>query len=316
MPLDPGIAATLEQMAASGAPPVSASDVSTARAVVRSISFGGTGEPSHEPAVAAVRSDTIAGSIPIRVYTPDAALPVPTIVFFHGGGFVVGDLDTHDSIARRLCNDVGAVVVSVDYRLAPEHPFPAGVDDADAALRWVVGHLGDYGNDPTRVAVAGDSAGANLAAVAAQLATADGIVLAAQLLAYPTTDPGVTYASMTENADGYFLTRADMEWFFAHYLGVELDDPRVADLAADPRVAPLQAVSLAGLPPAVVATAEFDPLRDEGDAYAAALTAAGVRVEHRQFPGMIHGFWGMGATSAGAEEATRWINGTLKTTLG
>ncbi len=315
MPLDPGIAATLQQMAASGAPPVSASDVPTARAVLRGISFGGAAEPSGDPAVGAVRSETIAGSIPVRVYSPDAPLPVPTVVFFHGGGFVIGDLDTHDAIARRLCVDVAAVVVSVDYRLAPEHPFPAGIEDADSAVRWVVEHIGDFGNDATRVAVAGDSAGANLAAVAAQLATADGIPLAAQLLVYPNTDPGGDYPSTTANAEGYFLSRADMEWFFGHYLGVELDDPRVEELVLDPRVAPLRRASLAGLPPAIVATGEFDPLRDEGDAYAAALAAAGVHVEHRQFAGMVHGFWGMGATSAAAEDAARWINGTLKKLL-
>ncbi|HEY4153412.1 MAG TPA: alpha/beta hydrolase [Pseudolysinimonas sp.] len=315
MPLDPGIAESLKQMAASGAPPASQSDVPTARAVLRGVAFGGAAGPSGQPAVGSVRSETIAGSIPVRIYSPDAPLPVPTIVFFHGGGFVIGDLDTHDAIARRLCNDVGAVVVSVDYRLAPEHPFPAGIDDADVSVRWVVAHVDEFGGDPTRVAVAGDSAGANLAAVAAQLATADGIRLAAQLLVYPPTDPGGDYASNTENADGYFLTRADMEWFFAHYLGLDLDDPRVPELAADPRVAPLRASSLAGLPPAILVTGEFDPLRDEGDAYAAALAAAGVLVEHRQFAGLVHGFWGMGAVSGAAEEAAVWINSSMKRLL-
>jgi acetyl esterase len=302
-------------MAASGAPPASQSDVATARAVLRGVAFGGAAGPSGQPAVGAVRSETIAGSVPVRVYSPDAPLPVPTIVFFHGGGFVMGDLDTHDAIARRLCNDVSAVVVSVDYRLAPEHPFPAGVDDANAAVHWVAAHVTDFGGDPARVAVAGDSAGANLAAVAAQLATADGIPLAAQLLVYPPTDAGGEYASITENADGYFLTRADMEWFFAHYLGMDLDDPRATELAVNPLVAPLRAPSLAGLPPAIVATGEFDPLRDEGDAYAAALAAAGVPVEHRQFAGLIHGFWGMGAVSAAAEEAAVWINSSMKRLL-
>lgn len=319
MPLDLGIAATLQQLAASGAPAISAGDAPTARAVMRGMSFGGATGPSGEPAVGAVRSETIAGSIPVRVYSPESRVPTPTptptIVYFHGGGFVIGDLDTSDSLARRLCNDVEAVVVSVDYRLAPEHPFPAAVEDAEAAVRWVVAHVSEYGDDPARVAVAGDSAGANLAAVAAQLVTPDGIHLAAQVLAYPPTDPGGTYPSTTENADGYFLTRADMEWFFARYLGMDLDDPRVAELSADPRVAPLRAASLIGLPPAIVATGEFDPLRDEGDAYAAALAAAAVPVEHRQFAGLIHGFWGMGATSAGAEAATVWIEETLKRLL-
>ena len=315
MPLDPGIATILQQMSTSGVPAVSSGDVPTARAVLRSMSLGASGTPPGEPAVGGVRSDTIAGSIPVRVYSPDAALGVPTIVFFHGGGFVIGDLDTHDSIARRLCHDVGAVVVSVGYRLAPEHPFPAGVEDADAAVRWVASHIADFGGDPARIAVAGDSAGANLAAVAAQSAAAAGIRLAAQLLAYPTTDPGGDYPSTSENADGYFLTRADMSWFFSHYIGIDLQDTRVRELETDPRVAPMRAASLAGLAPAIVATAEFDPLRDDGNAYAAALAAAGVPVEHRQFPGLIHGFWDMGAASEGAEQAARWINGTLKTLL-
>ena len=315
MPLDPGIAASLQAMAEQGLPPVSASDVPTARAVLRQIAIGGGDSAAAFP-VDSVRSEVIAGSIPVRVYTPQHAEPIPTIVLYHGGGFVIGDLDTHDATSRRLSIDVGAVVVSVDYRLAPEHPFPAAVEDADAAFRWVVAHIADYGNDPARVAVAGDSAGANLAAVVAQLATADGIPIAAQLLAYPPTDSGGEYASISENADGYFLTRADMEWFFTRYLGVPLDDQRARELTADPRVSPLKAASLVGLPPAIVATAEFDPLRDEGDAYAAALASAGVRVEHRQFPGLIHGFWGMGATSAGAEAATVWISSTLKELLG
>lgn len=315
MPLDPGIAATLQQLAASGAPAISAGDAPTARAMMRGMAFGGAAGPSGEPEVGAARSETIAGSIPVRVYSPDAPFPVPSIVYFHGGGFVVGDLDTCDSLARRLCNDVGAVVVSVDYRLAPEHPFPAAVEDAEASVRWVVAHVSDYGGDPARVAVAGDSAGANLAATAAQLVTADGIQLAAQLLAYPPTDPGGDYPSTAENAEGYFLTRADMGWFFARYLGMDLDDPRVAQLSADPRVAPLRAPSLTGLPPTIVVTGEFDPLRDEGNAYAAALAAAGVHVEHRQFAGLIHGFWGMGATSAGAEAATVWLENALKRLL-
>lgn len=315
MPLDPGIAASLQAMAASGAPAVSASDVPTARAVLRQIAFGGQPGPSGQPEVAHVRAEVVAGSIPVRVYAPDHATAIPTIVLYHGGGFVIGDLDTHDATARRLSNDVGAVVVSVDYRLAPEHPFPAGLEDADAAFRWVVAHIADYGGDAARVAVAGDSAGANLAAVVAQLATADGIPIAAQLLAYPPTDSSRDWDSVAENAEGYFLTRADMEWFFGRYLGVPLDDPRAAELTTDPRVSPLRAPSLTGLPPAIVVTAEFDPLRDEGDAYADALAAAGVPVAHRQFPGLIHGFWGMGATSAGAEAATVWLTDELRTLL-
>lgn len=314
-PLDPGIAVALQQMAAAGVPHLSAVDVATARTIVAQGAI--SGEAANQLIrVAEVRSETIAGSIPVRVYSPSSATPVPTIVVFHGGGFVTGTLDSHDLVARRLSVDVGAVVVSVDYRLAPEHPFPAAVDDAEAAVRWVIAHLAEYGNDPSRVAVSGDSAGANLATVAAQLLAADGIQLAAQQLVYPTTDAVGEYASADAYADGYFLRRADMNWFAEHYLGVSADDPRALELAADPRFSPLRVASLAGQPPAVIATAEFDPLRDQGDAYAAALSAAGVHVEHRQFTGLIHGFLGMSAISAGAEAATVWLNSTLKQLLG
>jgi acetyl esterase len=219
-------------------------------------------------------------------------------------------------VCRLLCRDVGAVVVSVDYRLGPEHVFPAAVEDTYAALRWVAGHIDEYGGDPARVAVAGDSAGANLAAVCAQLARADGVRLAAQLLVYPPVDLLGDYPSRVENASGYFLSYADMQWFAEHYIGMSEDDPRVAGLARDPRVSPLLADSLEGLPPAVVATAEFDPLRDEGNAYAAALEKAGVRVEHREFAGLIHGFYGMEAFSPAVAEATAWVNAQLKELLG
>jgi acetyl esterase len=275
--------------------------------------------PKAEVASAA---DATVGGVPARVYRPTAAGAVPTIVYFHGGGFVIGDIETHDGICRLLCHDVSAVVVSVDYRLAPEHPFPAAVDDCYAALTAVAKEIGEYGGDAARLAVGGDSAGGNLAAVCSQLAHADGLDLVAQLLVYPAVDLlGENYQSRIDNGTGYFLTYADMSWFAGHYLGVAglvepVTDPELLARAADPRLSPLLAESLADLPPAVVATAEFDPLRDEGNAYADALAAAGVRVEHCQFAGLIHGFYGLESVSPAIAEATTWINDRFKDLIG
>jgi len=315
MPVDPNIAGLLQLIANSGLPPVAEGTVAQARAGLRTLMVDFR-DASTLPAVASVTDTTIAGSIPARVYRPEGDDPRPTIVYFHGGGFVIGDLDTHEGVCRLLANDVGAVVVSVDYRLAPEHRFPAAVEDAEAAVRWVVEHVAEYGDDAARIAVGGDSAGGNLAAVAAQLAHAAGIELAAQLLIYPAVDMLGDYPSRIENAEGYFLTLSDMHWFGEQYSGLKYDDPAAAELDRDPRMSPLRAQSLAGLPPAVVATAEFDPLRDEGDAYAEALAAAGVKVEHQQFPSLIHGFYGLELLSPAAADAMAWCNAKLKDLLG
>jgi acetyl esterase len=229
---------------------------------------------------------------------------------------VIGDLDTADPVCRLLCRDVGAVVVSVDYRRAPEDRFPAAVDDSWAAVQWVAAHIEDYGADATRVGVAGDSAGANLATVCAQQAAAAGIPLAAQLLVYPPVDLLGEYPSRTDPANGGLMTLADMRWAAELYLGMSEDDPRAAELARDPRLSPLLAPSLADLAPAVVVTAEFDPLRDEGNAYARALEKAGVRVEHREFAGLVHGFYGLDMFSAAVVEAMTWSNERFKELLG
>jgi acetyl esterase len=232
-----------------------------------------------------------AGDLAARVYRPEGEGPFPTVVFFHGGGFVIGDLDTHDNLARTLCRRTTSVVVSVAYRLAPEFPFPHAVDDCVAATRWIQAHLEAYGG-AARLAVAGDSAGGNLAAVVTQQVPG----LFAQLLIYPTTDgENGDHPSREENGSGYFLDVPTMEWFMHHY-GPQ--DPE------DPRLAPLQRRELDDLPPAVVVTAELDPLRDEGEAYAAALEKAGVPVEQHRYDGMIHGFMDMGAYSAAALAAT------------
>jgi acetyl esterase len=236
-----------------------------------------------------------AGEIPIRVYTPAGDGPKPVIMYFHGGGWVIGDLDVCDNPVRRIANRTGAVVVSVDYRLAPEHTYPAAFDDCYAATAWVSEHAAELGGDPARIATCGDSAGGNLAAAVA-IAARDrqGPPLAAQLLIYPVTDFNFTTGSYEENGDGYLLTKGSMQWFWAHYLGAQ-------ELGKDPFACPARADNLVGLPPTFIATAEFDPLRDEGEAYAATLRAAGVHVTAKRYDGMLHGFaWTLGATPSGA----------------
>ncbi len=228
-----------------------------------------------------------AGEIPLRIYRPEGDEPKPAIVYYHGGGWVIGGLDTHDGACRAFADAVDATVVSVDYRLAPEHPYPAAVEDACAALEWVSGQAAELGIDAKRIAVAGDSAGGNLAAVVAQVARdSGGPAVRFQLLVYPVTDYEFDSPSMNDNAEGYFLTRTAMRWFYGHYL----NDPSEG---ADPRVSPLRASDLAGLAPAYVITAEFDPLRDQGVAYATALAAAGTPVAARTYDGMFHGFLSM-----------------------
>jgi acetyl esterase len=230
----------------------------------------------------------------------------PLIVYFHGGGWVVGGLDTHEGLCRFLATHSGAAVLSVDYRLAPEHPFPAAVDDALAAFRWAASAAGELGADPARIAVAGDSAGGNLAAAVSLLARdLDGPKPALQALIYPVTDAVGGQRSRDLFARGFLLTRADMDWFEAHYL----PDPSTS---ADPRVSMLRAEDLAGLPPAYVATAGFDPLRDEGEAYAERMRAAGNRVALRRHPGLIHGFANMTAISRTARAAMLELSGALQ----
>lgn len=248
-----------------------------------------------------------AGPLAGRVYRVGST-PSPTVVFFHGGGWVAGDLDTHDRQARFLAIETGAVVISVDYRRPPETRFPGAFEDAFAAARDVFDRIAEFGGDVKRLGVAGDSAGGNLAAVTAIACRDAGIGLAGQFLVYPATDAVGNYAdttenarfpSRTENAEGYFLSRAVMEWFAGHYLA----DPGHAQ---DWRVSPLRAKSLAGVAPAVVTTAWFDPLRDEGAAYARALEAAGVPVRHHKGAGLIHGYFSMGEASETARlEAQR-----------
>ena len=256
-------------------------------------------DPASVPEVASVTALRVPGGdgeLDARVYRPRTGA-LPTVVFLHGGGWVIGDLDTHDLTARTIATLCDAVVISVDYRLAPEHPYPAAVEDALAATRWAAQHASDeslLGGDG-RLGVAGDSAGDNLATVTAQVLRDEGIPLVGQLLIYPGTDLLADVPSRTENAEGYFLDQATMTWFAAHYLGdtTDLMHPRLSPIHGD----------LAGVAPAVVVTAQFDPLRDEGMAYAAALAEAGVPVRSKVFAGMIHGFVDMGRHSPAAQQA-------------
>jgi len=249
------------------------------------------------------------GAVPLRLYRPQAPGRRPALLYFHGGGHVIGSLDSHDAIARNLCAGAEAVVVSVDYRMGPEHRFPAAVEDSWAALTWLAGAAGSLGVDPDRLAVGGDSAGANLAAVVAlQARDAGGPRLRLQSLVYPIADYGLTGDSYDRYAQGYgVLTRAAMQWFQRHYLA-RPDD------AADWRASPIKA-NLAGVAPAVIVTAECDVLHDEGVAYAAALAQAGVAVEHRDFAGMIHGFFGMAPMIDDAVAAQNYVSAALKRAL-
>ena len=228
----------------------------------------------------------------------------PVLLFFHGGGWVVGTLDSYDAVCRDLSAGAMCDVISVDYRLAPEHPAPAAVVDCMAVTEWVLEHGREIGVDPNRVAVGGDSAGGNLAALVA-LEAADRLVH--QLLSYPAVDLTFSSPSVKENSEGYLLTEATMRWFIGHYLdgtGIAPDDPSVSPSHAD-------SARLARSAPASVITAGFDPLRDEGNAYAAALTAAGVTTELRQYPGQIHGFIGLRTVLSDAADALEWSAGQL-----
>jgi acetyl esterase/lipase len=306
MALHPEMQTLLQALAEMNLPPLFSGPAPEARARLREVVLGGL-DPDTLTPVAAIDNATVpgpGGDIPVRIYRPDGSGPVPTVVFFHGGGWVIGDLDTHDEPARRICRDVGAVVVNVDYRMAPETPFPAPFDDCVAATRYVAEHIGDFGGDPARLAVAGDSAGGNLAAAVAVDCRDRGLPLAAQLLIYPACDLAREYPSYEENAEGYFLTRADTREAIAAYTEGTGD-------RTDPRISPLYTPDLAGLAPAVIAVAEHDPIRDDGVAYAEALERAGTPVVLRRSDGLIHGFIGFTAASPAADAAMGMLTADL-----
>jgi len=281
MPVDPQVQQILDESA--GRPPPQTLTPDEARIEMR-----GAVESIPRPDVVASAVDReipgVAGDLPVRVYTPRGDGPFPVTAFFHGGGWVIGDLETHDNMCRLLCEATRSVIVSVHYRRAPEHKFPAAADDCFAATVWTAENAEELGGDPSKLIVGGDSAGGNLATVVALQAREKGHPhVAFQLLIYPVIDCDFNTPSYLENATGYGLTREAMQWFFRHYVANEAE-------ATQPYVSPLRASNLAGLPPAYVLTAEYDPLRDEGEAYARRLEEAGVPVTLERFPGMHHGF--------------------------
>ncbi len=274
----------LDALAALELPPLHEMDAATQRAIFDARNP----DAPPPPEVASVDDLSIpgpGGDIGLRIYRPSTNDGLPVLVYAHGGGWVIGSLDSHDSVCRAWANAASAVVVSVDYRLAPENPYPAPFDDCVAALQWAHANAAQFGGDPSRMAVAGDSAGGNLAAALALWARDnDGPALAAQVLTYPVTNIAAPDTpSFAANAEGYLLTAAWMNWFNDQYV------PEAAD-RADPYVSPAMAESHAGLPPALVFTAEYDPLRDDGAGYAKTLGDAGVMVEYVNYEGQVHGF--------------------------
>ncbi len=291
MALDPDCVRVHDLYRLAGRPPLQTLSPPEAREAMKAARAVFQPDP---PVVSSVRDLTCpgpAGAIPLRYYRPASAAAttkLPVLVFYHGGGWVIGDLETHDTLCRELANGSGAAVIAVDYRLAPEHRFPAAVEDSFAATKWVAEHGAELVLDTSRLAVGGDSAGGNLAAVVALMARdANGPAIKHQLLIYPATDASQTQVSHTENADVLPLTKPVMDWFWTHYLDGK-------DGTADWRASPLVAGSLINLPPAHVITAGYDVLRDEGLDYADKLESAGASVTRKHYPGQIHGFITMG----------------------
>jgi acetyl esterase len=300
MPINPQVQALLDEFEKQGLPPFEQMGVTQARVVA--LDFRGLQGEAED--IAEVRDILVpgpAGQLPVRVYHPSPGKTLPLVIYFHGGGWVIGDLEIVDRPCRALANASQCVVASVNYRLSPETKFPGPVEDCYAATRWLAENTQAIGADSRFVAVAGDSAGGNLAAAVSLMARdRGGPAIAYQLLIYPVTAPaqGTQFASYRDNAEGYLLTRASMEWFWDHYL-TSSDDGK------NPYASPLLASDLSGLPPAMVITAEFDPLRDEGLAYAQRLRDAGVSVKSSHYDGMIHGFfWMAGALDRGRELMT------------
>ncbi len=311
MPLDPRAKRFLDTLAAMNPPSVlSLTAGERRRGLEQLLGFSGP-----LATVGAIRELSVAlpgRSIAVRLYTPAEALPgelLPTLVYFHGGGLVAGSLDTHDAICRSLCSASGCQIAAVDYRLGPEHPFPAAIEDGMQACRWINTHASDLGIDAGKLGICGDSAGATLAAVVCQgLAAAGDVPLALQFLLCPITDFAAESESRRSFAEGYLVDRATLAHDLKYYLGEGND-------AADPRVSPLRAADLRGIPHTIVHTAEFDPLRDEGRAYADRLEQAGVRTIYRCHPGMIHLFYGLGGVLPYARTAFAQVGADIRAML-
>ncbi len=309
MTLDPQARSLLDMLASTGAPPLHMLSVEQARqSMYQMLPLGGPPE-----AVAAVEDRQIPGTwgaIPVRIYTPQGNGPFPVFVFFHGGGWVIGDIATYDTVCRALTNAARCITVSVDYRLAPEYKFPVAIDDCYEATCWVAEHCATFNGNPERIAIGGDSAGGNLTAIISIMARdRGGPALAYQVLIYPATDFSRETASIRENAEGYLLTRQDMLWFQSLYFNNE-------DEQLDLRASPLLTPDLSGLPPALVITAEFDPLRDEGEMYATRLREAGVSVTASRYDGMIHLFLNMAGMLDQGKQALVQIGTELQKALG
>ena len=311
MALDAFVKGLLDQMASTPAPKLWEMPASQGREMFRMMVSA-----MEPPAVSIGKIENITmpgpgGPLKLRIYTPvaDGGAALPAIVFFHGGGWVIGDLDTHDALCRVLANEAGARVIAVDYRLAPEHKFPGAVDDCFAAVKWIEQNASELGVDANRIAVAGDSAGGNLSAVVCLMAKQKGgPQIVYQLLIYPVTQWKAPTGSMDSFAEGYFLEKKGMHWFFDQYAA-----------GADPndwRLSPLAAQDLSGLPRAYVITAGFDPLRDEGKAYADKLNRAGVAAVYIDYPGMVHGFFNMSAVIPTAKSAIADAAKALRTAFG
>jgi acetyl esterase len=283
MPLNPQAKAVLDKMAEMGLPPRQEQTPHFART-------NSATPPDPGPDVAKVEDRDVpgpAGGVPVRIYTPQGSGPFPLLMWYHGGGWVVGSRDSVDGTCRRMCVGAGAVVVSVDYRLAPEHKFPAAADDCYAATVWAANNAASLNADSSRLAVGGESAGGNLAAVVPLMARdKGGPAIVYQLMVYPVTERNFNTASYSSNADGYGLTHLGMAWYWDHYMAQDSD-------AENPYAAPMKAADLSGLPSAMVITAEYDPLRDEGEAYAARLQAAGVPTVCTRYDGQIHLFYAL-----------------------
>jgi acetyl esterase len=284
VPLDKQARALIERFVREGTPPVSKLTPAEARRLTREVNRRLTSPPEAVAVVKNLRMSDTSSQIPARVYIPREGEVLPVVVYFHGGGWVLGDLDSVDSLCRSLANAADCVVVSVDYRLAPEHKFPAAVEDAYSATKWASNSATGFSGDPRRIAVGGDSAGGNLAAAVSLMARdRHGPPIVFQLLIYPATNHAFDTTSYSDNAEGYWLSKDDMRWFWNHYLRDEED-------GRNPYASPSRAADLSSLPSAFVITAEFDPLRDEGEAYAARLREHGVRVKVTRYDGMIHDF--------------------------
>jgi acetyl esterase/lipase len=299
MAIDQPTAALLEQLIASGAPPLHEMTPKDARGVMAAMREGAPPGPD----LASVRDSRVkasGGFVPVRVFVPDGQ-PRAVIVYYHGGGWVIGSVEDYDATTRLLAQRTGSVVVSVDYRLAPEYRFPVAVDDSWAALLWASERIGELAGEPVPLIVAGDSAGGNLAAIMAQRAkAAGGPAIALQVLVYPVTDCDLETTSCRDPANQLLLSRDSMVWFWDHYA----PDP---EARAHPDASPLRQVDLRNLPPAVVLTAEHDPLRDEGELYATRLVQAGVPVRHQRCAGQMHGFFTMNGVLPGADEAMDYV---------